>query len=398
MAEWREGGSGGLRASGTRWLRRKLGSEGEDLHLRTGDFATAPEPWRLRARDGSRPLSVTWLVTPPGPGSGGHTTIFRMVRALEDAGHACRLAVYDGRGRPASLYAETIRQWWPAVRAPVVDVDAGTEGTDVFVATAWQTAHVLANVTADGARLYFAQDYEPWFYAQGAVSELADRTYGFGFETFTVGQAIADELSRRHGVEPTVIPYGCDHEVYGVDESAGRDSVVFYSRPGVARRGFEIALPALERFHGLRPDVEIHVVGPLPRAGFPAVVHSTVTPAELNRLYQRCAAGLALSYTNVSLLPFELLASGVVPVMNDWAPARTDLDDPSIVWAASDPESLAQGLCRALEVQAARGPKAVAAGVADRTWSESGRVFVSAVERSCSRPAAVSARTEGGLS
>ena len=43
---------------------------------------------------------------------------------------------------------------------------------------------------------------------------------------------------------------------------------------------------------------------------FPAVNHGRITPAELAALYNRCTAGLTLSFTNVSLVPDELLACG----------------------------------------------------------------------------------------
>ncbi|ASN51482.1 hypothetical protein CGQ25_04840 [Sinomonas sp. R1AF57] len=260
--------------------------------------------------------------------------------------------------------------------------------TDAFIATAWQTAHVVANMRTRGARLYFVQDYEPWFYPRGAASELADQTYRFGFETIAIGRALADELANRHGIESVAVPFGCDHSVYWVEaDGAPRDSVVFYSRPGVARRGFEVAVPALEAFHELRPEATIHVVGSLPgNPRFPAVVHPTLSPAELNSLYQRCAAGLALSYTNVSLVPFELLAAGVVPVMNDWKPAHAVIDAAHAVWGTPTPSGLAEALVEGFDLQRQVGAFAVASDVIHVDWAVTGRAFVGAVERLCEVP------------
>jgi glycosyltransferase involved in cell wall biosynthesis len=381
---WRDGGLDGLRASGRRWLKRQLGPDGEDLGIRPAELASSARPWRARTGDGSGPLDITWLLTPPGPGSGGHTTIFRMVHALEKAGHRCRLAIYDVQGRPAARHLETVRTWWPEIEAPVVELGA-REDTDAFVATAWQTAHVLAALPDDGARLYFVQDYEPWFYPKGAPADLAAQTYRFGFDTITIGQALADELGRRHSVEAVAVPFGCDHGIYFVEApQAERDSVVFYSRPGVARRGFEVAVPALERFHRLRPDIAIHVVGRLAgEPAFPAVLHPTLSPRELNALYQHCAAGLALSYTNVSLVPFELLAAGVVPVMNAFGPARAVLDTRHAVWGAPHPDGLAEALVAGVELQRSAGANAVSADVRRLDWAGTCSAFVGAVERAC---------------
>ncbi|MBK5231085.1 MAG: glycosyltransferase family 2 protein, partial [Thermoleophilia bacterium] len=41
------------------------------------------------------PLHVAWIIPPFSVGGGGHTTIFRMVRALERSGHRCSLWVHD---------------------------------------------------------------------------------------------------------------------------------------------------------------------------------------------------------------------------------------------------------------------------------------------------------------
>ena len=64
---------------------------------------------------------------------------------------------------------------------------------------------------------------------------------------------------------------------------------------------------------------------PARRLPFPARVHARLTPAQLNEVYNRCATALALSFTNISLIPYELLAAGVLPVLNDWPGARAVL-------------------------------------------------------------------------
>ena len=62
---------------------------------------TFPPP--LRWSPGS-PLRIAWICTPPAPGSGGHTTIFRMIEALERAGHQLRY-LHTGRARVVSSTA-----------------------------------------------------------------------------------------------------------------------------------------------------------------------------------------------------------------------------------------------------------------------------------------------------
>lgn len=330
------------------------------------------------------PLEVGWLISPPGPASGGHTTIFRMVQALELAGHRCIIFIYEPGRSGSSGYAELIRTWWPGVKAEVRPVTEILPDLDAYVATAWQTAHVLAGRRMAGERFYFAQDFEPYFYPNGDARALAEDSYRFGFRTLTMGRMIADELRVRFGIQALPLDFGCDTDVYGVVEGEARSGVVFYSKPGVPRRGYQLGVATLERFHELRPEVPIHTYGMVARdLPFPANVHGHLTPAELNVLYNTCRAGLALSFTNVSLIPYELLAAGVVPVMNDWAGCRTVLENRHVLWAQARPDALAEALCRAVDSYSSTHAQALNSSVRTATWGAAGRSLTREIERSC---------------
>jgi O-antigen biosynthesis protein len=45
--------------------------------------------------------------------------------------------------------------------------------------------------------------------------------------------------------------------------------------------------------------------------------HGVVDVHRMNEIYNLCSAAFVMSLTNMSLLPFELMASGVVPIVND---------------------------------------------------------------------------------
>jgi len=96
--------------------------------VRSAKFAR--DGWRLPGpapRRAGDQLTIGWVCTPPGPGSGGHTTMFRMVAALEDAGHRCVVYLQDQHGWSIEQHRHTIRQWWPWVSAEVRDYEAGVE-------------------------------------------------------------------------------------------------------------------------------------------------------------------------------------------------------------------------------------------------------------------------------
>lgn len=381
--------SGGLREVLQRFARRAYDVSGAvelEFPLLPGDITdSASVRWKAPPRDPERgrTLTVGWAMTPPMPGSGGHTTNFRMVEALEEAGHRCVVHLYDRHGSPVDFHAKVIREHWPTMNARIVDARGTLEPADAYVATSWQSAHVIGKqVSAPGRRLYFVQDYEPYFYPHGSEYALADDTYRFGFRTIALGGMVTELLQAIHGIPVDRIPFGTDLSVYRLTNHGPRRGVVFYAKPRIARRGFALAMAALSEFHQLHPDQEIHLFGdPHVRPSFPASVHGTVSPVALSELYNQCIAGIAISFTNISLVPYEMLACGAIPVVNEDAYARAELSNPEVRWAGATPSALARELSAAVTDTDIFGSAQRAASAADRhDWQEAKQEFVRIVE------------------
>lgn len=357
-----------------------------DFPLLPEDIASSSNlslPTPLQGRRDQSSLSVGWIMVPPVGRSGGHTTIFRMVEALTDAGHKPALFLYDRYHGSLRRHEREIRFNWSNITCEVNDAREGLPPMDVYIATSWQTAHVLARRSDfPTRRLYFVQDFEPWFYPRGTESALAEDTYRFGFHPVTVGSVLARILSDEYGVSATVAPFGCDTDVYRLIPSRSeRDGVVFYAKPDAPRRGFMLGTLALEEFHRRHPSVPIHLVGHNASVPFPAIKHGPLAPRQLAELYNACFAGLALSFTNLSLVPDELLACGVVPVLNDDRYARAELTNPFVRWSQPTPTALADQLSEVALVsdrrgQALRASKSVVGG----SWTAAQRALVHAVE------------------
>jgi glycosyltransferase involved in cell wall biosynthesis len=333
------------------------------------------------------PLTVGWLCTPPAPGSGGHTTLFRMVEGTEAAGHTCVLYLYDRFAGEISRHERVVRQHWPSLRAEVRSVADGLGPLDAYVASGWETAHVLASSRVPTRRLYFIQDFEPYFYPVGSHYVLAEDTYRFGFRCITVGPMLADLLCDRYGVRARVAEFGCDTSVYRLTNRDRRTGVVFYTRRKTARRGYELGVLALREFHRRHPDQEIHLFGDAAaRVPFPAVNHGVLSPRRLAELYNRCAAGLALSFTNLSLVPDEMLACGLTPVVGESSHSRASITNPYVTWAFPTPNGLASALGEAVAPHAP-APEAIAASVRPTPWDAAQRATVETIEDEVYGPA-----------
>jgi hypothetical protein len=362
----------------------QLGASRLEFPLELNDVAdsrglTLAVPQRSPSR--GTPLTVGWICTPPAPGSGGHTTLFRMVEAVEAAGHTCVLYLYDRFHGQLSRHERVIRECWPAMRAEVRSVASGMEPLDAYVASGWPTAHVLAaRAELPTRRLYLIQDFEPFFYPHGTEYALADDTYRFGFRCIAIGRMVANLLRERFNVCAQVAEHGCDTSVYKLTNPAQRSGVVFYAKPGVGRRGFELGVLALQEFHRRQPEQEIHIFGDASaRVPFPVINHGSLPPVQLSELYNQCRAGIVMSFTNLSLVPAEMLACGAIPAIVGPANVRVDLENEFAHWVDPSPRGLADELC-AIVGDPEPSPAKIAASLRGITWDSTQHVVVETIE------------------
>ena len=327
-------------------------------------------------------------MTPPTPGSGGHTTLFRLVTALERAGHTCVVYLYDRWGGRLEDHRAVMRAWWPQVRAEVHDAAAGIEDAHAVVATRWPTAYAVLASPAQGHRFYLVQDLEPLFYPKPAARRCSPRPRtGSGSTASPRAAGSPARWPIATGWRPTTSTSAATSTATGSPRCRppARTGVCFFARPITPRRAFDLGALALEVFAARRPDVDIHLFGdPVGRLAFPATDHGVLTPSELNDLYQRCAAGLVLSATNVSLVPHEMLAAGCIPVVNDAEHNRVVLDNPHVAYATATPHDIADALCRLVDRPAdlaAAGAAAAHASVRGRSWDDAGTAVEQTIRR-----------------
>ena len=368
-------------------LARRIAPAQEWPPVRTADLLSADlsRPFRppslpLQAPDD--PLVINWVCTPPGPGAGGHSTLFRIVNHLAERGHRNRVYLYDVYCGDLDYQADIVRRHF-GFGGPVARVEDGLEDAHAVVASAWSTAYPVFNARCAGKRFYFVQDFEPSFYPVGSFSVLAENTYRMGFHGITAGSWLAAKLKAEYGMDTDPFEFGCDVERYRRDPAVPRRGVAFYARPEVGRRAFEIGLLALKLLAARRSDVEIHLYGgKCDAAGLDCFNHGRLSPPELNALYNRCFAGLSLSMTNVSLVPHEMLAAGCIPVVNDAPQNRLVLANPHVEYAALAPHALADRLEAVVDAaDFGERSRAAAASVGSTRWEQAGAAVESVLRR-----------------
>ena len=143
---------------------------------------------------------------------------------------------------------------------------------------------------------------------------------------------------------------------------------------------------ALHLFVQRYPNLTIHFygnrIGKLPFLPFPFVDHGTLEPHDLNRIYNRCFAGLSLSMTNVSLVPHEMLSAGCISVVNDAPHNRIVLNNPFVRYSQATPHALADTLSDVVGTKDFSAlATAASASVSSISWETAGGVVEQCMRR-----------------
>jgi glycosyltransferase involved in cell wall biosynthesis len=333
-------------------INRKMASKnglfGKVAILRQYDFVL-PQPIGATIGSGDvEPNTINWFIPRVGKGSGGHLNIFRFIKNLEELGFNCRIVIVDDLlPVSAQVAKQDIHRWFFPLKAEVfVGTTDAIPPAHFSIATSWQTAYTVRAFQSTHIRCYFVQDFEPWFYPAGSDSLLAEATYSFGFQGFTAGSWLASKLSTEYGMHTCGLGFSFDKELYKpVNRAANKDRrIFFYARPPTARRAFELGLLVLREVCQQIPDAKVVLAGwdvsnyEIP---FPCEQLGLVAIDALPQVYASCDVALVLSCTNLSLLPLELMASGVPVVSNDAPHTRWLLDESNSALAPATVEGLA---------------------------------------------------------
>lgn len=242
------------------------------------------------------------------------------------------------------------------IHSPTLSAHRG----DVFLATAWWTAHIAQKLILEhrleqSRFFYLVQDFEPNFYPWGSEFADAMASYDFDFEPIfnttllrnyfaaqSFGFANEDALAFHPSID--IARYA---DAPRPLRAAGPRRLALYGRPEVARNMYPSAIEALAGFvkaEGLGPqDIELVSIGlshaPVELPGGLQLTSLGKLPWEEYPAYLRSVdVGLSLMYSpHPSHPPIEMAASGVRVVTNSFGPKNLSLLSPAI---ASVPASV----------------------------------------------------------
>lgn len=346
---------------------------------------------------GDGPLRVNWILRAPiARTGGGYRNIFRLAEQLAERGHEVRLYV-EPIAHLEGVGEEGIRRFveenFGPLRSEVVVGHDDIAAADVTIATNWPTAPTVARHRNSPFKAYFIQDFEPEFYEPGDDDyRQALATYDLPLRHICLGADLARRLGGLTALPADTVDFALDDEFRLLREPGARGSpvrVLFFARPAMKRRGYEIGVEALRLLAERRPDVEITFFGAadeeLGSIPFPFRNHGVLGPAGLAAAMNESHVLLSFSLTNISNVPFEGMACGCAVVEAN-VPTVVEMVDPELcVLADADAESVARALERLVDDEAlreelgARGAQAMR----DRRWRRSGDQLEHALRSLC---------------
>ncbi|QKK06799.1 MAG: hypothetical protein HND58_00560 [Planctomycetota bacterium] len=305
---------------------------------------------------------IAWLVPQPLEGSGGHRTILQNIEALETAGHECHVFVEDARrstdATPEERLAEVRAQFSQFFGFTGERLHLGfdiPEGFDLAMATAWYTAAFVARPKIKCKKAYFVQDYEAYFMPVNDGYLKAEDSYSLGLPVVSIGRWLSQRLARENGCPATFFEFCADGEIYRPDAGVERErAVCAIYQPEKPRRCPNLLIQSLGVLKRHKPDVKIYLYGTRDKPDLPFEHEhlGLLSVEECAALYSRCSAGLCISATNPSRIPFEMMACGL-PVVDIHRPNNLfDMPEHGVLLAAPRPDSLARALAMVLDDEA----------------------------------------------
>jgi hypothetical protein len=263
---------------------------------------------------------------------------------------------------------------------------------EVLCATYWTTAFRVAEL-ASRFKVYFVQDYEPWFFAAGVERYYVEHTYRLGLPVVTLGPWLTHYL-KAQGITSSVAALPFPFSDPAVDFGAyPRDRILFYLQPEKKHRGNELLVEAARLLcqretRVQRGEVKLVFFGSEANAytsyEFPCEVKTLLNRAELKEQMQRSLIGVSTSFSNMALLPYRYVGHGAMCVEADLPNVSMNVPEgarEAFVLARPDAEAVAGAIMRCLEQPASESTMRQAADYLQRnhSWDACAACFVNFV-------------------
>ena len=256
---------------------------------------------------------------------GGLTSVLRITKALDKSGFTVFLTAYNSND--LNTMTECAKFNLSDFKGEFITFeDALKQEFEFVIATNWQSVYFAKRLK--GYKIIFAQDYEPYFYPVGDEWLLASKSYQFGFDVISLGDWNIDNIKHNLGNRFTnyanmySIEFPFEKSEY---PSIDRDFSIYKSLKNIkiavytkreSKRMASYLFAFFEKANNYAKtkgiSLEVHYFGLNKKENVDfGINHGRLTKKEMFELYKESNFGFVASLTNVSLIPYEMLSTGL---------------------------------------------------------------------------------------
>lgn len=264
---------------------------------------------------------ITFVIERMAKYNGGQTSILRLGTELSKLGYQVGYMVY----KPQS---KSDMQECAACNLNNYQGEMYTNkyldklNSDIVIASSWDTVAFAKKMK--GYKMYFLQDYEPYFYSFGELFLMARKTYEQGLHMVSLGPWNKEMVEKNCNIVSPVdsIEFPYERKEY----PTGRRDYATYSK----KREFTLAVYL--KYYGKRlPCISQYLLKQVKEEFKKDGIHLNIkyfgedksfrcdagenlgmlNKKELLTLYKRADFGMVASMSNISLVPYEMLATGL---------------------------------------------------------------------------------------
>lgn len=253
--------------------------------------------------------------------SGGHTSILRIGTYLCENGYNVDYVSYSNQTEEE--LKENAQFNLSNVKGNFKKFEKIKDNYDIVIATLWESVYYALKLK--GYKMYFVQDFEPYFYTFGEMYWLAKETYEMGLHIVSLGKWNKKMIEKECEVTNTRIDYidfpyekkeyeFKERKVSNYQNVTTIKIAVYIKDDG--KRFPSIIQSLLEKtYNELKKkgiDLDINYFG-IDSKYKPSIGRNLgkLTKSELQNLYHNSHFGMVASMTNISLIPYEMIGCGL---------------------------------------------------------------------------------------
>lgn len=264
---------------------------------------------------------ITFVIERMAKYNGGQTSILRLGTQLSDLGYQVGYVVYKNQSK--AYMEECARCNLSNYKGELYpNKYLGKLNSDIVIASSWDTVSFVKKMK--GYKMYFLQDYEPYFYSFGELFLMANKTYEQGLHMVSLGNWNKEMVEKNckliSPIEAVEFPYESkEYPAINRDYASypkKKDFLIaVYLKYSVRR------LPCITQYLLKQVKEEFKKDGinlDIKYFGEDKSFHcdagenlGMLSKKQILELYKKADFGMVASMSNISLVPFEMLATGL---------------------------------------------------------------------------------------